>query len=231
MRTHRLLMSLAVAALAMAPRPAAAQQAISFSLGYNTLLGEDSRADGDVLVANRELFAFEVSDFNGPTFGGEWTIGLGEYLEAGVGVAYSSRTVPSVYSDYVRPDGREIEQEFKLRVTPITATVRVLPFGRNTTVQPYLGGGVGLFNYKYSETGDFIDFSQGSAIDFATYVADGTEPGLVLLAGLRVPAGDRAAFGFEARFNRATTDLPIDFLGSRLDLGGTQYLGVLQIRF
>jgi opacity protein-like surface antigen len=231
MRTPRVLTSLIVAALGLAPVPALAQQAVSFSIGYNTLLGEDSRTDGDVLVANRELFAFEVDDFNGPTFGGEWTAGLGEYLEAGIGVAYSSRTVPSIYSDFVRPDGREIEQEFKLRVTPITFTARVLPFGRNTTVQPYLGGGLGLFNYKYSETGDFVDFSQGGAIGFDTFTADGTEAGLVLIAGVRVPAGDKAAFGFEVRFNRATTDLPNEFLGSTLDLGGTQYLGVLLVRF
>ena len=231
MRTPRVLTSLFVAALALAPAPALAQQALSFSIGYNTLLGEDSRTDGDVLVANRELFSFEVADFNGPVFGGEWTAGIGEYLEAGFGVAYSSRTVPSVYSDYVRPDGREIEQEFKLRVTPISATLRVLPFGRNTTVQPYLGGGLGLFNYRYSETGDFINFSQGGAIGFDSFTADGTEPGLVLIAGLRVPAGDKAAFGFEVRFNRADTELPNEFLGSKLDLGGTQYLGVLQIRF
>jgi opacity protein-like surface antigen len=231
MRTHRLWTIALVAIAVSTAAPAQAQQALGFTFGYNTLLGEDSRTEGDVLVANRELFAFEVSDFNGATFGGEWTVGLGEYLEAGFGVAMSSRTVPSVYADLVRPDGREIEQEFKLRVTPISGTLRVLPFGRNTTVQPYLGGGVGFFNFKYSEVGDFVDFSQGGQIDYDTFVATGTEPGLVLLAGLRVPAGDRAAFGFEARFHRAAADLPIEFLGPRLDLGGTQYLGVFQVRF
>lgn len=231
MRTHRLWLSVFAAAFVLVAAPAHAQQAVSFTFGYNTLLGEDSRADGDVLVANRELFSFEVADFNGPTFGGEWTVGLGEFLEAGLGVGISTRTVNTVYSDYVRPDGREIEQEVKLRVTPVSATVRVLPFGRNTTVQPYLGGGLGLFNYRYSETGDFIDFSQGSAVKFGTFTTNGTKPGLVLVAGVRVPAGDHAALGFEVRANRARADLPIDFLGERLDLGGTQYLGVLQIRF
>jgi opacity protein-like surface antigen len=231
MRTHRIWTSLLIGLATLIAAPAQAQQAVSFQFGYNTLRGEDSRTDGDVLVANRELFAFEVSDFNGPTFGGEWTVGLGEYLEAGIGVGYSTRSVNTVYSDYVRPDGREIEQELKLRVTPISFTARVLPFGRNTTVQPYLGGGLGLFNYKYSEVGDFVDFSQGGTITFGTYTADGTQPGLVLLAGLRVPAGDHASLGGEVRWHRAEADLPIEFLGPKLDLGGIQYLGVLQVRF
>lgn len=221
---------LLVLALVSVAGPAAAQQALSLHLGYNALLSEGSRSTDDVIVANQEILSLSVSDFNSAVFGAEWTSGLGEYLEAGVSVGSAARTVSSVYSALVRPSGREINQESHLRVTPVAATVRVLPFGRNTTVQPYVGGGVGLFTYRYEEAGDFVDFRDRS-IYTDSYSASGSRVGLVLVGGLRVPAGDRFALGGEVRYHRAEAPLSDDFLGSRLDLGAVQYLGVLQIRF
>ena len=68
--------------------------------------------------------------------------------------------------------GRLIAQELKLRMAPITATVRFLPLGRSGPVEPYIGGGVGFFNWKYSEVGEFVDFSDNSIFQ-ARYRADG----------------------------------------------------------
>ncbi len=136
-----------------------AQGQLNLSVGLFAVRGEDARVDGDVLVENRELFLFDFNDFNTISFGAEYVAPIGEYLEFGGGVGFNSRTVDTIYDDYVRPDGTEIEQQLKLRIVPFTATVRVLPFGRSAAVQPYVGGGIGLFNWRYSETGDFIDFS------------------------------------------------------------------------
>ena len=46
---------------------------------------------------------------------------------------------------WVNSNFSEIEQEFKLRIVPFTATFRFLPLGRKGAVQPYIGGGVGVF--------------------------------------------------------------------------------------
>ena len=74
------------------------------------LKGYDSRADGDVLVADLDSLAFDIKDFNGPTINGEWLLGLGDYLEAGFSAGYYAESVPSVYARSVNANGSEIEQ-------------------------------------------------------------------------------------------------------------------------
>jgi hypothetical protein len=221
---------LAVAVLGVAVQPAQAQQALNISFGYFTVTGEDAREEGDVLVANREILAFDIDDFNTGSIGAEWLFPIGEFLEVGGGVAFTRRTVPSVYDEFVNRDGSEIEQDLRLRVTPITATVRLLPFGRSRAVQPYVGGGIGFFNYRYSEVGDFVDFTDRSVFRDA-FVAEGTETGGVALAGIRLPVSDALSLGGEVRWQKAAADLSDDFLGTRLDLGGFHYLATVHVKF
>jgi opacity protein-like surface antigen len=230
MRNHHLIRGLLLAALVMAPAQARAQQAINLTLGGFVPTGEDARVDGDVLLENRDLLDFDVNDFNTGSVGLEWLLPVGEFVELGAGVGYTSRTVPTVYDDFVNRDGREIEQDLKLRTVPFTATLRFLPFGRSRAVQPYLGGGVGVINYRYSEIGDFVDFTDRSVFT-DRFVATGTEVGPVALAGIRFPLGDTFALGGEVRYQKAEADLSEDFLGPKLDLGGFHYLMTFRIRF
>ena len=155
-----------------------AQQSLNFSAGYFTVRGEDARVDDDVLVANRNLFLFDFNDFNSASLGVEWLVPIGEYLEAGAGVNFTTRGVNTIYDDYVRPDGSEIDQQLKLRIVPLTATIRILPLGRHAAVQPYVGGGIGVHFWRYAETGDFVDFSQaGRPVFRDSFVATGTVGG------------------------------------------------------
>src|SRR5436189_287278 len=125
-------------------RPALAQQTFNVSIGYFTVRGEDARASGDVLNANRNFLTFDMKDFNGASIGGEWLFPVGNFIEAGAGVAFTRRTVPTVYSRLVNANGSEIDQELRLRTVPAAFTFRVLPLGQNRGFQPYLGGGIGL---------------------------------------------------------------------------------------
>ena len=86
-----------------------AQQTFNFSVGYFTPRGEDARVDGDVINANRSFLAFDVSEFNTVAIGAEWLVPLGEFIEAGAGIGFTRRTVPSVYLNFVDADGSEIE--------------------------------------------------------------------------------------------------------------------------
>ncbi len=213
-----------------APSPALAQQAITLSFGGFVVTGEDARVEGDVLVANRDILSFDVHDFSGGSVGIEWLLPVGEFLEVGLGAGFTSRQVPTVYDGFVNRNGSEIEQDLKLRVAPFTATVRVLPFGRSRAVQPYVGGGIGLFSYRYSEVGDFVDFTDRSVFR-DRFVATGTETGPVALAGIRFPIGDRWSLGGEARYQKASATLSDDFLGTKLDLGGFHYLATVHVKF
>ena len=210
----------------------AQQQSVTFTLGYFAVRGEDARISDDVLVENLDLFAFRLGDFNNASAGAEWLMGLGEYLEAGVGLGFYRRTVASTYDAFVDVDGSEIEQDLKLRVIPFTTTIRFLPFGRSAALQPYVGGGLGIYAWRYSEVGDFIDFS-----DFAVFrdrfVAEGNDVGPVVLAGVRMPFGSRFAVGGELRYQtlQGTVGVENGFLEKRIDLGGLTAQATLQVKF
>ena len=204
--------------------PAWAQHSsLSLSLGHFALRGEGTRISDDVIVENLSLFAFGLDQFNSGSVGAEWLVGLGEYLEVGVGVGFYQQTVLSVYDDFVNVDGTEIEQDFRLRVTPITTTARFFPFGQGSAIQPYAGAGVGFFNWRYSEVGEFVDFTTRSLDVFRDqFVADGNDVGVVYLGGVRVLAGSRFAVGVEVRYQDVQGVVGIDqgFLEERIDLGG-----------
>src|SRR5688500_5486015 len=183
-----------------------AQQTFNFSLGYFTPRGEDARAEGDVINANRNFLAFDVSDFNSASIGGEWLVPLGDFVEAGAGVSFSRRTVASVYNDFVDIDGSEIEQDLRLRLVPVAFNVRVLPLGQRNALQPYIGAGLGIINWRYSESGEFIDFANNREIFRDQYVAEGSETGPVVVAGLRF-GGQSVSAGGEIRYHSAEGEL------------------------
>jgi len=223
----------------LATPPASAQQSLSLSVGGFVPLGTQTsggtlingRTGGDVLAANVGYLDFNLKDFNGATFNGEYIVGLGNYFDAGVGVGYYSKTVPSVYTAFVNANGSEIEQDLALRVVPFSATFRVLPAGQHHAVIPYVGAGVGVFRWRYRESGEFVDLSD-SSIFANTYTADGTVTGPVLVFGVRVPV-DNLAFGFEMRSQYAKANLPADqgFAGNTIDLGGNHYMFTVNVRF
>lgn len=225
----------------LAPEPAAAQimrvssgsdsrNAIGFNLGYFSVKGEDSRGDDDVLFNDLDSLLFDIKDFNGATFGAEWLYGVTDYIEVGAGINYYQRTVPSIYRGLVNVDGTEIEQELKLRQVPMSATVRLVP--RRWGIQPYVGGGVGLINWRYTETGEFVDFNNDIFRD--SFEAKGTEVGPVFLFGVRAPVGDVWLVGGEIRRHAAegnTGGIDEGFLGDKIDLGGWSANFAVHFRF
>ena len=85
------------------------------------------------------------------------SVRLRALFEAGVGVGYYQRTVPSVFANVTHADGGEITQDLKLRTIPISFTARFLPIGRGS-VEPYIGAGLVAIPWRYSEVGEFVDF-------------------------------------------------------------------------
>jgi opacity protein-like surface antigen len=226
----------AAPAQAQIQRVESGKNAIGFNVGFFAVRGIDSRVDDDVLVADlsqgQYSLAFDVADFNGVTFGGEYVAGIGDYLEAGFGVGLYQNTVHSVYAQKVRDDGSELEQDLKLRIVPLTATVRFLPIGRRGFT-PYVGAGIGAFNWHYSEVGEFI-FS-GDVTDNDRFVADGWAAGPVVLGGVRVPVSDALTVGGELRWQHAVGKGLIEqnelFLGDKIDLSGWTTNFTVHIKF
>lgn len=252
---RRLLLSLSAVALVcgfLAPANASAQQSLNFFLGGFVPRSIDARdcpnlntGACDVIVENSTFLStfnrnngIDMGKFSGVTVGGEWLFGINHFLEGGLGLGYYQKSVDTSYTDFVNADGSEIAQTLKLRVVPFTATVRLLPFGNEAPIQPYVGAGVGVLSWRYSETGQFIDFTPGDCnvvrcnVFTNTYAGSHSDVGPVILGGVRVPIGSVAP-GFEIRYQSAKGTLPASqgFAGDRIDLGGMNYLFVLNIRF
>ena len=197
------------------------RQAIGFNLGYFSIKDLDSRGTDDVLFLNLDSLLFDIDEFNGATYGAEWLFAVTDYIEVGAGIGFYQQTVPSIYRFLVGSDETEIAQELKLRQIPMSATVRFLPIGRRAAVQPYIGAGIGAINWRYTETGEFVDFDNNVFRD--SFKADGTEIGPVVLGGVRFPIADVWLLGGEIRWHSAegeTGGIDAGFLGNKIDLGG-----------
>ena len=229
---RRALLAIGAVAL-LAPAAAQAQitrvtgsdsrQAITIHLGgfFPTTL--DSRVEGDTIFANMGSLLFDFDDFKGFSAGADWTFGVTDYIEAGADISVYRNSVPSIYRDVQNDNGFEIAQELKLRLVPITLSARFVPFGRNKPVQPYIGAGVSFINWRYSETGEFVDFDEGGLVFPANFVADGTEVAPVIIGGVRFMATDVFTLGGEVRWHKASGDtggIAEGFLGDKIDLGG-----------
>lgn len=232
MRRLLSLSALAFAIGVLTPATGSAQQSVNFSLGGFVPRGEDARTRDDVLVNNLDFLAFNIDDFASGAFGGEWEFPLTDFVHASLGIGLTRKTVPSVYADFVEDDLSEIEQDLKLRIVPFTATVRFLPLGSDAAVQPYIGAGVGIFSWRYSESGEFIDFADQRRVFRETYADSGATAGPVILGGLGFPIGSWT-LGGEIRYQSAQGELEVDkgFAGSKVDLGGFTYSATFKVKF
>ena len=239
----RSLLGAAAAMMVLASAPAEAQimrvgstsdsrQAFGFTLGYFTVNSDDKRDETDALFANKNSLLFETKDFNGASFGAEWLVAVTDYIEVGAGISFYQRTVPSIYERLQADDLSEIEQDLKLRQVPMSASVRFLPLGRTGSFQPYIGAGIGVINWRYTETGEFVDFDD--QIFRATFTAKGNATGPVILGGVRFPVADVWTVGGEVRWHQAEGDtggIDEGFLGDKIDLGGLTYNFAVHFRF
>jgi hypothetical protein len=223
---------------------ASAQQSVDFFLGGFVPTALDARGNfsggvsSDVLVRDLDFFSFRFDRFTGPTFGGEYLIGLGDFFDAGASVGFYQQTVPAVDRNYTNSaTGANIPADFKLRVVPFTATFRVLPLGHRAPVVPYFGAGIGVYGWRYSESGTFVDYTppvpRNPPTFNGTFVGSGSASGPVVLGGIRIPIGPMAP-GFEVRWQKGQANLPgpPEFEpGRTIDLGGLNYLFTFAIRF
>jgi hypothetical protein len=228
---RRLVLSLSVIAIVagfITTPSASAQQSVNFLIGGFV---PDAREAHDVQFQNAAFSTFDIKDFNGATFSGEWLVGLGEMFDAGIGVGFYQRTSPAIFTAFVDQGGNDIEFDQKLRIVPVTATIRWLPFGHHAPVQPYVGGGVGIMSWRYSESGAFVDFQNNNNIFRDVFTASGTKAVPVVLAGLTFPIGS-VGIGGEIRYQGGKADLTSDWpVGTTVNLGGMNYLFVVNVRF
>ena len=178
-----------------------------------------------------------IEEFRGWSIFGEWNIGFGDRFELGIGASYYSKKVDSRYRDLEhgeRPSNPDIEQEIGLRVLPLTAVVRFLPFGGPSDFQPYVGAGIGMLNFRYSEVGEFVD-PETLEIFPGHFTKTGTAAGY---DSPRRPSHAarrrRVRADVEGRYQWGSGDTggaANEFLGDKIDLGGGSLNFGFLIRF
>src|SRR6187399_2046978 len=205
-------------------------QTINFTFGGFFPKSFDSRVEGDVLVENCfeidgacSFLDFDTDGFKGLTFGGEYLIPIGRFVEAGAGISYYKKSVDSRYALLVADDPStpqeeedDILQDLSVRQVPLAFTVRVLPLGASNPIQPYVGGGINVIFWNYKEEGEFVDEFNDVFID--TFEDSGTKVAPTILAGIRF-AMQGFSVGGEFRWQKADADLDPTggFLGSKID--------------
>jgi hypothetical protein len=242
----RRLVMLVMAAATIAPTTARAQQLINVSVGGFSLSGSQGsngvvtdRSRDDILVADSDIrpggpgfLDFNLKDFRGATVNAEYVFGIGDNFEGGLGVGFYRRTVVAAdhFSEF-DVTGDPILADLRLRIVPFNATFRWLPLGHHNGIVPYIGGGVGVFGWRYSESGDFVA-GDNETIIRGNFVGSGSATGPVVLGGVRVPVGSWS-IGGELKYQKAKGDLPSDqgFAGATIDLGGLTYAFTFGVRF
>jgi hypothetical protein len=215
--------------LAAAPA-AAADQAFRLRLGLFTPDG-----GGEFFDELEQDFTGSADDLEDVVGGIDYQHRLGRgNLSMLISADLYEGQMDSSYRDFVDNFGDEIAHSTTLEVVQVTAGIKVDLAPEHAPVVPYVGVGGGVYNYRYEESGDFIDFSTPDDEVFsATLSTEGAVLGWYAMAGLEVPLGPYFSVFAEGRWDNAEEDdLGDDFDGlGTLDLSGRRIMGGLSWQF
>lgn len=179
------------------------------------------KLDSILFADSLTLYKVRKDDFTGWFGGGEFTANVHPNVELGLAIEGYSREIPTVYRDYVRPSGREIQQTLKFQTIPVSAIARFVPSGRYRKVTPYLGGGFTASFWKYEEWGDFIDFqAKGQPVYFDSFKSEGAAWGPMVNAGIRYRLNSDLQITADYRHFWGKAIMGGDFRPNQIDVSG-----------
>ncbi len=131
-------------------------------------------------------------------------------------------------------EGGDIVHSFRVSITPIDISVKLLPLGRRAKIIPYVGGGASMVFFGARMFGDMVNFSDpfiytdpvlGDVDVFPVEPVFSSEHGTAFgwhaFGGIQFPIGYRATIEAEARYHSAKGSLGGLFQGfDDFELGG-----------
>lgn len=223
MKKHLIL---AVAALILVPT-LAFTDTISLRGGY--FFPKASGGVDSLWQIEFDQMSFNKSNFNASTFGFGYEYFVSKQLSLAISVGTYSRLKAAAYNDYagITVDNEDwafanddidgdfyIDHNFKVSITPIELSLKLMPFGRRVKLIPYVGGGVSMLIWSaalrgnvilFDEPTPFLDENDNEIVGYPISWADSRENsrtafGYHALGGLMYPIGDRITLEAEFRY-------------------------------
>lgn len=199
------------------------------------------RAGGDLFGFFTDSLTLERSDFRAPAIGGELALVVHRRVDLALGLGYSNVESSSEFREWVDENDQPIEQITRLRVIPLTASVRFYPLERGHGISelawvparttPYIGGGGGISWYRLVQEGDFVD-SGDLTIFTATFESSGRATTGHVLAGVDHWFTPRVGLNAEGRYTIGSARPGLDFQNwDTIDLSGLQFAIGLALRW
>lgn len=197
-----------------------------------------------------QQMTFSKADFKGSIYGFSYEHFLSKNLSLALSVDTYSKLKAGIYNDYsgITVDNEDwafslddiegdfnIAHSFNVSLTPIEASLKILPLGRRTQLIPYIGGGAGMYLWKVKLRGDIINFDiteefldandnplTGYAIENAILEErNRISFGYHVFAGVMYPIGERMTIEGEFRYRAVKGKFEDAFLGfENFDLSG-----------
>jgi opacity protein-like surface antigen len=181
-------------------------------------------ASSDYWHDNFANFTGSRNDFQDVIGGGDFIYHFDRMNAIMVSVSGYTGNNTEAYRFFADQDNNPIVHHTRLEITSGSFGYALFPAGTHNAVIPYLGAGVGLYSWRLTENGDFIDPSNNI---FGAHLSDsGTAFGYYFVAGLEVPVSRHVALLVDGRYTVAHDNLGGAFSGfNRLDLSGGQLAG------
>jgi opacity protein-like surface antigen len=188
-----------------------------------------------------DQMSFAPKDYRGGMIGFSYDRFLGPNLSMSLTVDAYNKSQVGYYNDWVLNTltegdfafpfelylGDDIVHSFRVGITPVQLSLKLLPLGRKTKIIPYVGGGGSLVFTTIRMFGDQVNFADPWIYtdpdlgDIDIYPVEAlsaretaTSFGWHAFAGFQVPIGYRATVEAEARYHSAKArfnDLFVDF--------------------
>lgn len=197
-----------------------------------------------------QQMSFKKADFRGTILGFSYEHFLSKNLSLALTVDTYNKKKAGVYNDYsgITVDNEDwafslddiegdfnVAHSFNVSLTPIEASLKILPLGRRTQLIPYFGGGAGMYLWSvnlrgsiinFDITDQFLDANDNPLTGYAIEYADLEERnrisfGYHVFGGIMYPIGNRLTLEAEFRYRAVKGEFKDAFLGFEdFDLGG-----------
>lgn len=178
-------------------------------------------------------FTGSPGGFEDTSFGVAYLHPLGERLSLHVAGSFYEGIESQAYIAFEDQFGGDILHTTELEIASLTVGLLYKLTGRDAAIVPYVGAGGGVYSWRLTEFGDFIDFDTAGLEIFNDFFQQEDEDlGYYFLAGVDVPLAETWSIFAEARWDDAEGELAGDFRGlGDLDLSGRSYSAGLSWRF